>query len=88
MLGGWKEMCVRRVIQEMKLHLAHQEVTFSEKASNQKTKLLMCKHTRARTLTHTRTQVPHKTGRRVERSCFQEAVIKSEKEYSKYYFNF
>lgn len=36
MLGGWKEMCVRRVIQEMTLHLAHQEVTFSEKTSNQK----------------------------------------------------
>ena len=41
----------------------------------------------ARAHTHTRTQVPHKTGRRAERSCFQEAVSKSEEEYSKYYLN-
>ena len=83
MLGGWKETCVRRVIQEMNLHLAHQEVTFSEKASNQKNQAIEGQAARV----HTRTQVPHKTGRRVERSCFQEAVIKSEEEYSKYYLN-
>ena len=70
-------MCVRRVIQEMTLHLAHQEVTFSEKTSNQKNQAIKV-HTH--THTHTRTQVPHKTGRGVERRCFQEAVIKSEEE--------
>lgn len=51
MLGGWKEMCVRRVIQEMTLHLAHQEVTFSEKTSNQKNQAI-------KVHTHTHTHAP------------------------------
>ena len=51
MLGGWKEMCVRRVIQEMTLHLAHQEVTFSEKTSNQKNQAIKV-HTHTHTHTH------------------------------------
>ena len=54
MLGGWKETCVRRVIQEMNLHLAHQEVSFSEKASNQKNQAIEGQAVRV----HTRTHVP------------------------------
>lgn len=51
MLGGRKEMCVRRVIQEMTLHLAYQEVTFSEKTSNQKNQAIEV-HTHTYTHTH------------------------------------
>lgn len=55
MLGGWKETCVRRVIQEMNLHLAHQEVTFSEKASNQKNQAIEGQAVRVHTRTHAHT---------------------------------
>ena len=66
---------VRRVIQEMNLHLSHQKVTFSEKGSNQKTKLSRSKH--ACMCTHTHTDRSPTQNR--QKSCFQEAVIKSEK---------